>query len=194
LVNPTPGRVQIIASQPSGLGSASQQGSAWWNLGERRSADRRHGYRPEIDGLRAVAVAAVFLNHLNSNLLPSGYLGVDIFFVISGCVVTSSLASRADGRVTRFLGSFYWRRWRRLWPALAVMVVGVSVLYAALGSSIDDLYTTVFRSGLTALIGVSNFYFYKQGSTYFGMSDEYNPFCIPGPWVSRNSSISSGRC
>lgn len=176
MVNPTPDRVQIGAPQSSGLGSTSQQGSGWWNRGERRSAYRRHGYRPEIDGLRAVAVAAVLLNHLSNNLLPSGYLGVDIFFVISGCVVTSSLASRADGGVARFLGSFYWRRWRRLWPVLAVMVVGVSVLYAALGSPIDDLYTTVFRSGLTALVGVSNFYFYKQGSTYFGMSDEYNPF------------------
>jgi peptidoglycan/LPS O-acetylase OafA/YrhL len=45
-------------------------------------------YRPEIDGLRALAVAAVIINHFNKNLLPSGYLGVDIFFVISGFVIT----------------------------------------------------------------------------------------------------------
>ena len=47
-------------------------------------------YRPEIEGLRAIAVVAVLINHFNKDLLPSGYLGVDIFFVISGFVITSS--------------------------------------------------------------------------------------------------------
>ena len=51
-------------------------------------------YRPEVDGLRAIAVIAVILNHFNSDILPSGYLGVDIFFVISGFVITSSLENR----------------------------------------------------------------------------------------------------
>ncbi|MEB3257047.1 MAG: acyltransferase family protein, partial [Cyanobacteriota bacterium] len=54
----------------------------------------RAGYRPEIDGLRALAVIAVILNHTRSGWLPSGYLGVDIFFVISGFVITSSLLVR----------------------------------------------------------------------------------------------------
>ena len=48
-------------------------------------------YRPEIDGLRAFAVVAVIVNHFNKEILPNGYLGVDIFFVISGFVITSSL-------------------------------------------------------------------------------------------------------
>ena len=47
-------------------------------------------YRPEIDGIRALAIIAVIINHFNKNLLPNGYLGVDIFFVISGFVITSS--------------------------------------------------------------------------------------------------------
>lgn len=50
--------------------------------------------RPEIDGLRAFAVIAVIINHFNKDFLPSGYLGVDIFFVISGYVITSSLSGR----------------------------------------------------------------------------------------------------
>ena len=54
-------------------------------------------YRPEIDGLRAFAVVAVILNHLNKNILPGGYLGVDIFFVISGFVITSSLYHGIQG-------------------------------------------------------------------------------------------------
>ncbi|MFN9386908.1 MAG: acyltransferase family protein, partial [Cyanobacteriota bacterium] len=56
-----------------------------------------HRYRPEIDGLRALAVVAVLINHLNSEWLKGGYLGVDIFFVISGYVVTASLVAREDG-------------------------------------------------------------------------------------------------
>ena len=51
-------------------------------------------YRVEIDGLRAVAVIAVIMNHFNKQFLESGYLGVDIFFVISGFVITSSLSKK----------------------------------------------------------------------------------------------------
>ena len=57
---------------------------------------RSPAYRPEIDGLRAVAVIAVLINHLNGAAMPGGYLGVDIFFAISGYVVTASLLSRKD--------------------------------------------------------------------------------------------------
>ena len=51
-------------------------------------------YRPEIDGLRALAVVAVIINHFNQDILPSGYLGVDIFFVISGYVITKSVMNQ----------------------------------------------------------------------------------------------------
>ena len=64
-------------------------------------------YRPEIDGLRAFAVVAVIINHFNKDLLPSGYLGVDIFFVISGYVITSSLAGRESKNFLDFLSGFY---------------------------------------------------------------------------------------
>ena len=53
-------------------------------------------YRPEIDGLRAIAVAAVIANQLGSNLLPGGYFGIDVFFVISGYVIGASLAVEVD--------------------------------------------------------------------------------------------------
>jgi peptidoglycan/LPS O-acetylase OafA/YrhL len=143
---------------------------------ERRSYYRRFTYRKEIDGLRAVAVLAVLINHINPSILPNGHLGVDVFFVISGCVVTSSLASRQDEFWSRFLGAFYWRRWRRLWPALALMVVGVTCFFALFGSPIDDLYVNVFRTGFSALFGFSNLYLLRQGSTYFGLDDQFNPF------------------
>ncbi|MFM7269142.1 MAG: acyltransferase family protein [Cyanobium sp.] len=133
-------------------------------------------YRAEIDGLRALALIAVLLHHLSKAHFAYGYLGVDIFFVISGYVVTQSLALRKEPSVASFLSGFYWRRWRRLWPALALMIVIVSLLWAVVGSPIDDLYVPAFRTGLTALFGVSNLYLYRQGSTYFGLNDDYNPF------------------
>jgi len=57
-----------------------------------------------------------------------------------------------------------------------MMIVVVAIAWAALGSPIDDLYVPVFRTGITALLGFSNLYLYRQGSTYFGLSDDYNPF------------------
>ena len=80
-------------------------------------------YRPEIDGLRAFAVVAVIINHFNKDLLPSGYLGVDIFFVISGYVITSSLAGRHSRNFLDFLTGFYERRIKHLVPALVVRPV-----------------------------------------------------------------------
>ena len=66
-------------------------------------------YRPEIDGLRAFAVLAVIVNHFNKEILPSGYLGVDMFFVISGYVITSSLDGRKRTNIFDFITSFYAR-------------------------------------------------------------------------------------
>ena len=71
-------------------------------------------YRPELDGLRAFAVIAVIINHFNKSLLESGYLGVDIFFVISGYVITSSLLSRRINGFRPFISSFYKRRIKNL--------------------------------------------------------------------------------
>ena len=75
-------------------------------------------YRPEIDGLRALAVLAVIFNHFNKEMLPSGYLGVDIFFVISGYVITSSLYKRNYDNFSQFIFGFYERRIKRIIPAL----------------------------------------------------------------------------
>ena len=86
-------------------------------------------YRPEIDGLRAFAVIAVIINHFNKDILPSGYLGVDIFFVISGFVITSSLDGRRSENISEFLGGFYSRRLRRLIPGLIFFVIITSFIF-----------------------------------------------------------------
>lgn len=83
-------------------------------------------YRPGIDGLRALAVTAVVLYHLGWSGLPGGFLGVDVFFVISGYLITSLLADAADHRALS-LRTFWVRRARRLLPALVALLVGVSV-------------------------------------------------------------------
>ena len=85
-------------------------------------------YRPEVDGLRAFAVVAIIINHFDKEVLPGGYLGVDIFFVISGFVITSSLASRQTNNLGDFVRMFYTRRIMRLVPALILFVVLTSLL------------------------------------------------------------------
>lgn len=81
-------------------------------------------YRPEIDGLRAVAVAAVIAYHLWPLEVPGGYLGVDVFFVISGFLISSIILRQLQAG-TFSMGSFWLRRVRRLMPALVVMLAAV---------------------------------------------------------------------
>ena len=134
-----------------------------------------HGksYRPEIDGLRALAVIA---NHLNPSLAPTGFLGVDVFFVISGYVVTSSLLARQPVGPLAFLGAFYGRRFKRLLPALIGIVLLVSVPFSMLVSGAEDLFQPSLRTGLAALFGVSNLYLLKQGAGYFAVDTSFQPF------------------
>jgi peptidoglycan/LPS O-acetylase OafA/YrhL len=135
-----------------------------------------HRYRPEIDGLRAFAVLAVLINHLNSEWLKGGYLGVDIFFVISGYVVTASLVAREDGSWGRFLRRFYERRCRRLLPALVAMVLGVALMTGLVVSPLEDTRIASIRTGITALFGLSNLYLMKQGTNYFAADTQFNPY------------------
>ena len=129
-------------------------------------------YRPEIDGLRAFAVVAVIINHFNKDLLPSGYLGVDIFFVISGYVITSSLAGRESKNFLDFLTGFYERRIKRLVPALVVFVLITSVLISFFNPDPGK----ALKTGATSLFGLSNLYLLKQSTDYFAESTILNPF------------------
>jgi peptidoglycan/LPS O-acetylase OafA/YrhL len=132
--------------------------------------ERKH--RPEIDGLRAFAVVAVIINHFNKDLLPSGYLGVDIFFVISGYVITSSLAGREPKNFLDFVTAFYERRIKRLVPALVVFVLITSVLICLFNPDPG----VALKTGITSLFGLSNLYLLKTSTDYFAQSTELNPF------------------
>ena len=89
-------------------------------------------YRPDIDGLRAIAVLAVILFHLNSSWLPGGFLGVDIFFVISGYLI-GGILYRELSTNTFSLKRFYLRRMRRILPAFFAMVIPTSILFFICG-------------------------------------------------------------
>ena len=132
----------------------------------------KSSYRPEIDGLRAFAVVAVIINHFNKELLPNGYLGVDIFFVISGFVITSSLLKRPSKNFNDFISGFYVRRIKRLLPALSVFVLITSIAICLFQVNPDLTLWT----GLTSLFGLSNLYLLDKSTDYFAQSTELNVF------------------
>ncbi len=137
-----------------------------------RATQKRSRYQPEIDGLRAFAVIAVIINHFNKDILPSGYLGVDIFFVISGYVITSSLSGRKSKSLGDFLLGFYGRRIKRLVPALVVFVLVASILICLFNPDPG----TALKTGMASLFGLSNLYLFNQSTDYFAQSTELNPF------------------
>jgi peptidoglycan/LPS O-acetylase OafA/YrhL len=85
-------------------------------------------YRLDINGLRAVSVVAVIANHFSRSILPAGNLGVDLFFVISGYVITASLSRAKSSNLKGFLASFYAKRAKRLLPALVACVIPSAIL------------------------------------------------------------------
>ncbi|MFM8899836.1 MAG: acyltransferase family protein [Burkholderiales bacterium] len=132
-------------------------------------------YLPGIDGLRALAVVAVMLFHLWPHALPGGFVGVDIFFVISGYVVTAAMVRDTSQPFGEFIASFYARRFRRIVPALVVclcVTVGFSVALIPNAWLSDSLRDT----GLSAFFGLSNFTLVSTDDGYFATRTEYNPF------------------
>jgi peptidoglycan/LPS O-acetylase OafA/YrhL len=130
------------------------------------------GYRPDIDGMRGIAVLVVIINHFNEKILPGGYLGVDIFFVISGFVILASLASRKTTSFKTLFLDFYARRVRRILPALVFYVVIVGILLCLL---MPDPGPTL-GIGARALFGFSNIQLYNQAAQYFSESVKLNPY------------------
>ena len=136
-------------------------------------------YRPEIDGLRAIAVGAVILYHAqitisDYKLFTGGFIGVDIFFVISGYLITSIILKEL---VTTGLFSFkyfYERRVRRILPVLLfVMLVSIPFawLYLIPSSFVDFSKSILFSLGFS-----SNFYFHYSGQVYGAVNGLFKPF------------------
>jgi peptidoglycan/LPS O-acetylase OafA/YrhL len=127
-------------------------------------------YRPEIDGLRAVAVMSVILYHAGFEIFSGGYVGVDIFFVISGYLISKIIFHDLDRNIFS-LKQFYKRRARRILPAL-ILVLFVSVIVAWFILLPDEIKS--FSENLISVnVFASNFLYRKAG--YFDSPTEYNP-------------------
>ncbi|WP_367874294.1 acyltransferase family protein [Luteolibacter sp. Populi] len=129
-------------------------------------------YRPSIDGLRAIAILAVFIFHLHPSWLPGGFVGVDVFFVLSGYLITSVItAEHADGNFS--LRKFYQRRIARLFPAFLAMAA-VTMVAAFFIYSAQDLASTG-GSLAAAVASVINLKLMLLGG-YFELSPDAEPF------------------
>lgn len=134
-------------------------------------------YRTEIDGLRAIAVLAVLVYHLSPALLPGGFVGVDVFFVISGYVVSRSLLQRRDASIGSALLGFYQRRVQRLLPALLVMLLVVAIVFALLVPAFPrEGQQFIYRFGALSALGLSNLYAIRARDSYFDGDGVDNPF------------------
>jgi len=129
-------------------------------------------YRADIDGLRAVAVLAVIASHLPERFLPSGFLGVDVFFAISGFVVTASLLGQQRTQLTHLYIGFLARRVKRLLPALSVCVAVTALVVLAT----DPFPRHSIQTGLAALFGFANILLFFFELDYFSPSSIFNAF------------------
>jgi peptidoglycan/LPS O-acetylase OafA/YrhL len=128
-------------------------------------------YRPDIDGLRAIAVGVVMAYHAFPSVVSGGFVGVDVFFVISGYLISGIILDGLNGGRFSF-ATFYARRVRRIFPALAlvlgaVLVAGWYLLYA------DD-YARLGRQAAAGAAFVSNFALWKE-SSYFDVAADLKP-------------------
>lgn len=122
-------------------------------------------YRPEVDGLRAIALVSVIILHLNAAWLPGGFADVDVFFVISGYLMTRII--RGDIESGRFSFARFWaRRIRRIYPALLVVVVAVLMVQHYLGFRPDE--AIVGRHAVAAIASYSNVYLWREDANYWG--------------------------
>ncbi|MGO9929122.1 MAG: acyltransferase family protein [Mycobacterium sp.] len=171
---------------------------------------KRTGFRPDIEGLRAVAVIAVVLYHAGIPGVTGGYIGVDVFFVISGFLITGLLWREVTTTNTIRLGRFYGARARRLLPAAAT----VGVVTAATAAVVLPVLQarSVFVDGITSALYVGNYRFAMQGTDYLisdlppspfqhywslGVEEQFYlvwPMLIIGtPWVLRRFPLLRGR-
>lgn len=128
-------------------------------------------YLPHVDGLRGLAVLAILLFHLDIAAFGGGFVGVDIFFVISGYLITSIIAREMQAGTFTF-ASFYARRIKRIFPALFVMLIGTSVAaFFFLGL---DSYSSFFEAMRKASAQISNFYFARE-TDYFAEGHTHSP-------------------
>ncbi|MDX1541032.1 MAG: acyltransferase family protein [Geminicoccaceae bacterium] len=138
-----------------------------------KRARRRHDFRPDIQGLRGVAVLLVVIYHAGLSVVPGGYTGVDVFFVISGYLITGLLVREIEQSGGLDLAAFYARRIRRLLPAATVVLLATTAVAMLLYSPLElkQFVATVFMTA----VYLSNFWFAQQQTDYLAEDTSANP-------------------
>jgi peptidoglycan/LPS O-acetylase OafA/YrhL len=162
------------------------------HLTETSTKANQSGYFPYIDGLRAVSIIAVVLFHLDARLLPGGFAGVDIFFVVSGFIISTSLQDRSFAGPLELFLFFYTRRFRRIVPAMLVMLAAtcVAVVVFIPEALLSD---PIARTGIAAFYGFSNIRL-AFGTNYFFRSPNSIRLPILGRLQLKSSSTSCFLC
>jgi peptidoglycan/LPS O-acetylase OafA/YrhL len=130
-------------------------------------------FRPDIEGLRALAILLVVFSHAGVPVFPGGFIGVDIFFVLSGYLIASLLLAEIDSTHRLNFARFYARRARRLLPAAMLLVVTVCVIEAIAVSPIQQY--RVLKAALATVFYSSNIYFAHLDLHYFEQETAVNP-------------------
>jgi peptidoglycan/LPS O-acetylase OafA/YrhL len=138
-----------------------------------RMSNKILAYRPDIDGLRALAVLAVVIFHFNKEWLPGGFIGVDIFFVISGYLITGIIFRQISTEAFTFT-EFYIRRARRILPAALFLILITTIFGLAFMVPMD--IEELAYSSIASTLSVANIYFWKFLDTgYFAASADMVP-------------------
>ena len=130
-------------------------------------------FRPDIEGLRAIAIVAVLLCHAGVPFLAGGYVGVDVFFVISGFLITRLLLGELDRGGTICLRRFYARRAKRLLPLSAILLLSVGILSIVIFSPLRSV--EVSSDIVSSALYIANWHFAAQSIDYFAQGLEPSP-------------------
>ena len=114
-------------------------------------------YLSHLDGLRMISVISVIVFHLSDNFLPGGYIGVDIFFLISGYIITKLINQEINENKFNLL-NFYNRRIRRIVPALSVAII--TTLFFSYFILVPKSLINISNSAISSIVFFSNFYFW----------------------------------
>src|SRR6476661_8177324 len=136
-------------------------------------SDTTDGFRPDIEGLRAVAIVAVLLCHAGLAFVAGGYVGVDVFFVISGFLITRLLLGEVDRTGGISLRRFYARRAKRLLPLTAVLLAAVGILSVLRLSPVRAV--EVSGDIVSSALYTANWHFAAQSVDYFAQDIEPSP-------------------
>lgn len=135
----------------------------------------KFNYQKEVDALRTYAILPVLLYHLSDTIIPSGFLGVDLFFVISGFVITKTLIKEKNISGNINIINFFLRRIKRIYPALILMLISSAVFISIFGILNLNNFHFYLKTAIFAIFGVSNIFLIYKSDNYF-LNEENNPF------------------